>query len=619
MRRLLAAALFCAITLGAPTSVQAHAELVTADPGAGSEIERLPDELRLIFSEPLDAAGTAVVLLDGAGRTLAEPEGRVDPSDPRAYLVARSSLPESAEAPGSYTLRWKSRSSTDGHSAAGEIPYGIIDPTTGEVPGLVGGGGHAAHGGLHLGHSSGQILVEVWGRSVGAVGLALALAISLLAPLIGAPLRRRRLGGLASPASLSFIAGGALLNAGGVDALLALLVVAPTPLLVGRIAVELAGACAVALLSRRGERPALVAGAIAAALGLLLRAAGSHGAALGVGEALGYLLHLLAVGAWLVALGTVAWVAWRRKRRAVALLLPRVGAIALVAGGLAVATGLLGALAELGEPRALLETDYGRVLLVKSLLVGGALALGALNLARGSRPLGPFGLRSRSLVELALLGAVALAAANLGASSPPGPAAPVRLVALADALDLAGGRPAEIVELRAGLSVGIAPGRPGPNRLIINGLAGTPKWGTALVELIRLDASGERRIRAVREPGADLASADLGVLPAGSRWSISVAPGASDGSELTRVGYRIAIDEAGIVEGADPTLTLLEWFLVVAVLLAGLALLALRRRLRSRRLEPALLARGLLLAGVSLSALGGSLLVSLLASWWSRS
>jgi methionine-rich copper-binding protein CopC len=612
MRRLarVGAALLALALLLAPARVLAHAELVTADPGAGSEIERLPDELRLIFSEPLDAAGTAVVLLDGAGRTLAEPAGRIDPSDPRTYLIARADLPESAGKPGSYTLRWKSRSSTDGHASAGEIPYGIVDPATGEVPGLIGGGGHAGHGGLHIGHSSGQILVEVWGRTVGAVGLGIAFALALVAPLIGAPLRRRRFGGLASPASLTLIAAGALANAGGVDALLALLVVAPTPLLVGRVVIELGGALAIALLARRGERLALRAGALAAGLALLLRAASSHGAALGPAEALGYLVHLVAVGAWIVALGSIAWPAWRRRMRVVGALLPRAGAVALVAGGLAGLTGLFGAVAELGEPRALLETDYGRVLLVKLLLVGGAMALGALNLARGARPSGPVGLRGRSLAELVLLGAAAIAAANLGASSPPGPATPVRLVAIADALDLTGGRPPEIVALRAGLSVGLAPGLPGPNRLIINGLAATPKWGTAVVELDRLDAAGSRRIRASREPGADIASADLGVLPAGSSWSISVAPGASDGRELTRLVYRIEFDEAGLAGGADRSLELARLLLRVATLLVGLALFRLGRRLAIARLDRPLLTAGALVAGGALALVGAVALIT---------
>jgi copper transport protein len=608
----IALALGLLLSLAAPAHVWAHAELVTADPGAGSEIERLPDEIRLIFSEPLDADGTAVVLLDSAGRTLAEPAGRVDPEDPRAWLIDRAALGDDAERPGAYTLRWKSRSSTDGHTSAGEVPYGIVDPATGAVPGLIGAGGHGGHGGLHIGHSSGQILVEVWGRTVGAVGLGVAFALALVAPLLAGALGRRRTLAPASPASRSFIAAGALANAGGVDALLALLVVSATPLLVARIVLELGGALAVGLLSRRGERPALRAAALSAGAALLLRAASSHGAALGPAEAFSYLVHLVAVGTWIVALASIAWVAWRRRRRVLAALLPRVSAAALVAGGLAGVTGLASAMAELGEPRALLETDYGGVLLAKVLLVGGAMVLGLLNLRRGARPLGPFGLRSRSLVELALLGAVAIAAANLGASSPPGPAAPVRLVALADALDLAGARPAAVVELRDGLSVGIAPGAPGPNRLVINGLAETPKWGTATVVLSRIDAPGERRIRAAREPGADLASADLGVLPAGSIWSISVSPGENDGREITRVSYRIEMGEAGVTDGVDATNTLFELLVALAVTLAGAVLLAVRRRIDAR-LDPVLFARGATLAGGALVLLGAALIGGLLA------
>ena len=602
----IALALALLLSFIAPARVWAHAELVAADPGAGSAIERLPEQLHLVFSEPLDLDATSVALIDGSGRLIVGALGRIDPQDPRTLLINRSDLPASANDPGSYTLRWKSRSATDGHSSAGEVPYGIIDPATGEVPGLIGAGGHGGHGGLHIGHSSGQILVEVWGRTVGALGLGLALALALVTGPLSGSLRRRTMGGAASPASLVFITGGALFNAGGVDALLALLVVAPTPLLIARIVVELAGATALWLLAARAPSRALQIGGLAAAVALLLRSASSHGAAIGLVGALAYLAHLIAVGIWLVALGSIAWVAWRGARRTLAVLLPRVGAIAIIAGGAVAATGLISTLFEIGEPRALLETDYGRVLLIKGLLVIGVMALGVINLYAGQRRTGPVGLRSRSLVELILFGAVAIAAANLGASSPPGPATPVRLVASADLLDLSGGLSEEATALRASLSVGLAPGRPGPARLVINGLAATPKWGSPTIELTRLDLPGVRRIVAVREPGADLASADLGVLPANSRWSLTVVPAIRDGLELTRVSYRFTIDERGVSDGRDPLIGAINLLSALAALTAGAVLL--RLRVQSSRLDPRLLARGQPLLG------GGLLLLGLLLS-----
>jgi hypothetical protein len=288
-------------------------------------------------------------------------------------------------------------------------------------------------------------------------------------------------------------------------------------------------------------------------------------------------------------------------------LLPRVGAIAIIAGGAVAATGLISTLFEIGEPRALFETDYGRVLLIKGLLVIGVMALGAINLYSGQRRTGPVGLRSRSLVELLLFGAVAIAAANLGASSPPGPATPVRLVASADLLDLSGSLSAEATALRDRLSVGLAPGRPGPARLVINGLADTPKWGSPTIELTRLDLPGVRRIVAVREPGADLASADLGVLPANSRWSLTVVPALRDGLELTRVSYRFTIDERGVSDGRDPLVGAINLLSALAALAAGAVLLLLR--VQSRRLDPQLLARGRPLLGGGLLLLGLLLLL----------
>jgi hypothetical protein len=142
---------------------------------------------------------------------------------------------------------------------------------------------------------------------------------------------------------------------------------------------------------------------------------------------------------------------------------------------------------------------------------------------------------------------------------------------------------------------------------VINGLADTPKWGSPTIELTRLDLPGVRRIVAVREPGADLASADLGVLPANSRWSLTVVPALRDELELTRVSYQFTIDARGVADGRDPLVGAINLLGALAALAAGAVLLLLR--VQSRRLDPRLLARGRPLLGGGLLLLGLLLLL----------
>ena len=73
--------------------VLAHAQLVASSPGAGERLETAPEELRLIFSEPLESHGTSLNLADEDGGLLIERGGEIDPNDPYALVVAAGELP----------------------------------------------------------------------------------------------------------------------------------------------------------------------------------------------------------------------------------------------------------------------------------------------------------------------------------------------------------------------------------------------------------------------------------------------------------------------------------------------------------------------------------------------
>jgi uncharacterized membrane protein len=90
------------------------------------------------------------------------------------------------------------------------------------------------------------------------------------------------------------------------------------------------------------------------------------------------LVHLIAASVWLggIAMIAIAWLPRLRelgaagRRRIVEVVLPRFGSVALPAFFTLVVAGALNAVTELGSPDALWSTAYGRVLLVKTSLVG---------------------------------------------------------------------------------------------------------------------------------------------------------------------------------------------------------------------------------------------------------
>ena len=55
---------------GSGARVLAHAQLVASSPGAGAVVPESPDELRLVFSEPLEAQATSLDLADERGATV---------------------------------------------------------------------------------------------------------------------------------------------------------------------------------------------------------------------------------------------------------------------------------------------------------------------------------------------------------------------------------------------------------------------------------------------------------------------------------------------------------------------------------------------------------------------
>jgi putative copper export protein len=180
------------------------------------------------------------------------------------------------------------------------------------------------------------------------------------------------------------------------------------------------------------RRPARVDRGAFVVLGLGLLATisiASHaGAQPGFVPVLADLTHLAGVGAWGGALLYGAWLLpWRppagtgvSTEGAVA----RLSAVGLWSLTLLAATGIYAALVHLWGPRALVETPYGRVLLIKVAVVAGVAAAAAVNrwilipsrARRGTARLGGL-IKAESLLLLAVIGVTAV----LVSEAPPGP------------------------------------------------------------------------------------------------------------------------------------------------------------------------------------------------------
>ena len=59
--------------------VLAHAQLVASSPGSGTVVPEPPEEIRLVFSEPLEAGLSSADIADLNGNVLLDPRGHGRP------------------------------------------------------------------------------------------------------------------------------------------------------------------------------------------------------------------------------------------------------------------------------------------------------------------------------------------------------------------------------------------------------------------------------------------------------------------------------------------------------------------------------------------------------------
>ena len=550
----------------------AHAQLVASSPGSGTVVPEAPDEIRLVFSEPLEAGLSSADVADLNGNALLTRAGTVDPDDPYALIVTGASLEDG----GIYLVTWRSLSAADGHAAEGFFYFGV-----GDVPGTLAGG----PGGMV--HSDTDPL-GVIGRWLTYLGILLALGVAVFHRVVirGGPMPRATVRALAALLLVSASATVAVAAAAGLEA-----GSVPDYLLTGRngllqlarATVAVIGAAALILL------PSRLATAVATATGLagiVLLVFAGHASALPTPvPAIGQVVHVAGAAVWIGGIVCLLMLAMRPALLidgpvpAMRSLVPRFSALAVAAIGIVSLTGVYQSYAETG---VLLDTGtaYGRTLLLKTGTALGAFALGGLNYLDGGRLMGWLGgFRNRITVEVLLATGVLVLTASLAITPPVDQPTGISIRPIPDAFG----------EVAPGMSMEVIPGRPGLNRIVVTTTDALATSSTLELGLDDLDAGSTTRVPLVLEsmPGMSHGAAgmehatedgtidwtaDAIVLPAGSQWDTSVRIlSAAGGTEISRQRFAFTLSEDAIDEGRLTSL-INPATVVAAVLVLGGAL-----------------------------------------------
>jgi len=572
----------------------AHAGFVRSAPVAESALDQPPARVTIWFTEPLDRDYSRIEVLNALGGRVDNGDTTVDPSDATAMSVTLRPL-----ANGTYTVAWRNLSTVDGHSVRGSYVFSVGELVA-EQP--------VAAPDEPLIQSPAEPFLR-WGVLLGIMAIVGGAGFSALvtAPaLLGtkSPQRMRRLGRLLLDRTTALVWAGVFLLL--VSSVAQLLVqagnardVSPLAALFGPAFSFAAGTewgnnwllrvvfvCGIAVaLAATGRLPFVMrspttskaASADREGLGrlaVLLLGAGvlmtisrtSHAAATagisGPAIATDY-IHLVASALWVGGLFHFALAAHailrdmqgQNRRAAVSAMMPRFSAIAVLATGTLIITGLYSAWAQVTVIPAL-QAPYGLTLVAKVALVAGMLALGALNLLwvrpRLKRDDGAPGLLRRAVMAEAAIGVVVLISVGFLTSLEP-----ARQVASREGLGGPGSlKYRETVEGTA-IDIEVGPGRVGRNTVAVRlaDTLGNPVDNASLVN-VRVAYPGAdlgEEFAQARNAGGGEYVLDGRIISIAGAWQVEVEvvrPGAFDAR--TAYGFEIS---AGSTAGGSAEIT----------------------------------------------------------------
>jgi copper transport protein len=543
-----------AAALALPAGAWAHAVLLRTAPAASVTVNTPPKTLSLVYSEPVEPKFAIVLVSDANGTSQTAGSPVRSPTNPNELDVPLRPLRE-----GWYLVFWRAISA-DGHPVrgaftfavgpnAGPAPQFVIPPLseTAATPGLV-----AARWLVFLSFMTAIGLfvlriaiarpLRMQPRATGvafAVASAVALAaIPFYVLYATSEFARRPITAVGDLVPLMHVSA---FGRGFLDLWLvfALFVVA----------------AAIALFLDRPERPqrslaelAALGGAVLAAASVLLVPGVSGHAGQASPRSLALLLdwlHLASGSLWLGGLIGIL-VLWRslpsmERVAGLAVCVPRFSNVALGSVAVLLASGIWASVLHLPTVSSLWQTSYGKTIVVKALLLAGALVAGYLNLRRTTpalrreQPDSKAAVLLRRLVtsEVLLITAAVAAAAVLTSLAPP----PKALAGLNASAHVGPGAVNETVDANGyTLGVHVSPNRAAvPNAFTVRLLRHDAPVRDAKVtaRFTMLDMEMPAQEYALRETSPGVYSHDAPALVMVGRWGLSFEVEPAHGAPFT--------------------------------------------------------------------------------------
>ena len=108
-----------------PPPVSAHANLVSSEPAANSELDEAPERIIIRFTEPIEPSLSHIQVLDAFGQRVDLDNSEVDDLNPLVMTVGVGEIPD-----GAYTVAWRNVSTVDGHRVRGSFVFAVGQPLT---------------------------------------------------------------------------------------------------------------------------------------------------------------------------------------------------------------------------------------------------------------------------------------------------------------------------------------------------------------------------------------------------------------------------------------------------------------------------------------------------------
>ncbi|MEX2552157.1 MAG: copper resistance protein CopC [Actinomycetota bacterium] len=499
------------ILLALPLPADAHAGVVAANPSPGSGIPQAPGEVVMSFSEPLNLKLSRVDVEDGDGRSVVTGPTLGVEGDPRA-MRRKLALLE----PGQYVVRWRTLSTVDGHALRGSYTFGV-------------GIASSANETIENNPTSSEGWLGLLGRFFALVGLTMWVGSAALGGVAQrAGLEEQWLGRIASWAPLLVAIGTSLsvasltIRSTGTLAEIGGLLFSGTsgPLRAGLIGVSVLASFAA---SRFRKLALLLLGTA-----LVLEVASGHAAssATPLLTILLFGVHLVAAGVWVFSIAG-SLLSSINLRIALAAFSP----FAIGAAWAVALTGVATAALELRDPRDLVSTGYGKVVLGKAFALAAMAAFGLIHhYRRKSDRFDILRLRSPLRLEaIAAATAIALATLLVGFPDPPREAESAEPLGNIDPILTSLGRrdALSVADASGPFVVGLTllPPRPGKVEVRVQVLGAQPGDGLRDAKIEGTSDAGRRfdaKLQRCRSRAVGCFAAET-LLPSAATWNIELS------------------------------------------------------------------------------------------------